>query len=151
MIQPSKIDDGVYEVWTEPKVRKIGFSFCFRGIVGWYGENGGRVRERESRERRATRRKIVILNGPFERRGIQENGIVRLSSNGHIFGLLESGIANVSKTMLISIQVGIGQRACLIQTPHGNVLWDLVAFLDEKTVEEVGLSNSLAQISWQSH
>jgi hypothetical protein len=32
---------------------------------------------------------------------------------------------------------GIGQRACLLQTPHGNVLWDLVAFLDQATVDKV--------------
>ncbi|EXJ82554.1 hypothetical protein A1O3_06367 [Capronia epimyces CBS 606.96] len=34
---------------------------------------------------------------------------------------------------------GIGQRACLIQTPHGNVLWDLVAYLDQDTVDKVCL------------
>ena len=36
---------------------------------------------------------------------------------------------------------GIGQSARLIRTPKGNVLWDLVAYLDEDTVrkiEEVG-------------
>lgn len=33
--------------------------------------------------------------------------------------------------------VGIGQRALLIQTPHGNVLWDLVCYLDENAVEKV--------------
>ena len=32
---------------------------------------------------------------------------------------------------------GIGQRACLIQTPHGNVLWDLVALLDQSTVDRI--------------
>jgi hypothetical protein len=32
---------------------------------------------------------------------------------------------------------GIGQRACLLQTPHGNVLWDLVAYLDQETVNKV--------------
>lgn len=33
--------------------------------------------------------------------------------------------------------VGIGQRALLIQTPHGNVLWDLVCYLDDEAVEKV--------------
>ena len=32
---------------------------------------------------------------------------------------------------------GIGQRACLLQTPHGNVLWDLIAYLDQETVDKV--------------
>lgn len=32
---------------------------------------------------------------------------------------------------------GIGQRAILIQTPKGNILWDLIAFLDDKTVDFV--------------
>lgn len=32
---------------------------------------------------------------------------------------------------------GIGQRACLIRTPNGNVLWDLVALLDQSTVERI--------------
>ena len=32
---------------------------------------------------------------------------------------------------------GIGQRACLIRTPNGNVLWDLVALLDQSTVDRI--------------
>ena len=32
---------------------------------------------------------------------------------------------------------GIGQRACLLQTPHGNVLWDLIAYLDQESVDKV--------------
>lgn len=32
---------------------------------------------------------------------------------------------------------GIGQRACLIRTPAGNVLWDLVALLDQDTVDRI--------------
>lgn len=35
------------------------------------------------------------------------------------------------------IQFGIGQSARLIQTPEGNVLWDLVAYLDEDTVKRI--------------
>src|SRR5688572_995453 len=30
---------------------------------------------------------------------------------------------------------GIGQRALLVQTSHGNVLWDCISFLDDKTIE----------------
>ncbi|OCT46201.1 hypothetical protein CLCR_01182 [Cladophialophora carrionii] len=32
---------------------------------------------------------------------------------------------------------GIGQGARLIRTPHGNVLWDLVAYLDQGTVDKI--------------
>ena len=42
-----------------------------------------------------------------------------------------------SEMELIEEQVGIGQAARFIQTPHGNVLWDLVAYLDEDTIRKV--------------
>ena len=42
-----------------------------------------------------------------------------------------------SSVALIEEQVGIGQAARFIQTPHGNVLWDLVAYLDEDTISQV--------------
>jgi hypothetical protein len=32
---------------------------------------------------------------------------------------------------------GIGQRALLVRTPHGNFLWDCVALIDEATIELV--------------
>ncbi len=32
---------------------------------------------------------------------------------------------------------GIGQRAMLVRTPHGNILWDCIALLDRGTVELV--------------
>jgi hypothetical protein len=32
---------------------------------------------------------------------------------------------------------GIGQRAILLKTEHGNVLWDMIAFLDEETIRRV--------------
>jgi glyoxylase-like metal-dependent hydrolase (beta-lactamase superfamily II) len=34
-------------------------------------------------------------------------------------------------------KVGIGQRAILIRTPLGNVLWDCVTLLDEETIEKI--------------
>lgn len=34
-------------------------------------------------------------------------------------------------------KVGIGQQAYLIETPHGNVLWDMVAVIDDATVAEI--------------
>ncbi|KAH7123752.1 beta-lactamase-like protein [Dendryphion nanum] len=43
-------------------------------------------------------------------------------------------------------QLGIGERAILLQTPAGNVLWDLIAFLDEETVEWVKSKGGLKAI-----
>ncbi|TAQ84748.1 hypothetical protein B7494_g6943 [Chlorociboria aeruginascens] len=41
---------------------------------------------------------------------------------------------------------GIGQRAILIRTPKGNVLWDCIAFLDDQTVEFINSLGGLAAI-----
>ncbi|KAK3208812.1 hypothetical protein GRF29_77g2074928 [Pseudopithomyces chartarum] len=45
--------------------------------------------------------------------------------------------AGLSDSTSTTKQLGIGQRAILLQTEHGNVLWDLVAWIDEETVEWV--------------
>ena len=34
-------------------------------------------------------------------------------------------------------KLGIGERAVLIVTPHGNVLWDKIAYLDDETVSNI--------------
>jgi hypothetical protein len=34
-------------------------------------------------------------------------------------------------------EFAIGQRALLLQSPHGNLLWDCISLLDDKTVAEV--------------
>lgn len=60
----------------------------------------------------------------------------KLRSDGHklLFKREED-----TKVWAITVEpnVGIGQRALLIQTPHGNVLWDLVCYLDDEAVEKV--------------
>jgi glyoxylase-like metal-dependent hydrolase (beta-lactamase superfamily II) len=43
-------------------------------------------------------------------------------------------------------QLGIGERAILLQTGSGNVLWDLVAFIDDKTVEFIREKGGLKAI-----
>ncbi len=52
---------------------------------------------------------------------------------------------------LITIQTepsfGIGQRAHLLQTPAGNVLWDCVALLDDETIECIQSLGGLAVIA----
>lgn len=41
----------------------------------------------------------------------------------------------------------IGQRALLVQTDHGNFLWDCISFIDEATVERVNALGGLHGIS----
>lgn len=40
-------------------------------------------------------------------------------------------------TELTSFQLGIGERAFLIKTPHGNIIWDLFAYIDTELVDFV--------------
>ena len=42
---------------------------------------------------------------------------------------------------------GIGQRALLVQTPGGNVLWDCISLIDEATIEVVRKMGGLAAIA----
>lgn len=43
-------------------------------------------------------------------------------------------------------QIAIGQRAILIKTPRGNVLWDCITLLDEETIEKVNSLGGLVAI-----
>ncbi|CAI6280775.1 unnamed protein product [Periconia digitata] len=45
---------------------------------------------------------------------------------------MPAGLADATSTRK---QLGIGQRSILIETGKGNVLWDIVAFIDDATVE----------------
>ena len=40
----------------------------------------------------------------------------------------------------------IGQRAMLLQTPSGNILWDMIAFLDQETVDKIHALGGLSAI-----
>ncbi|KAF2669221.1 hypothetical protein BT63DRAFT_432925 [Microthyrium microscopicum] len=43
-------------------------------------------------------------------------------------------------------QGDIGQRAFLLETPHGNVLWDMIAYIDDKTIEHIKAKGGLKAI-----
>jgi glyoxylase-like metal-dependent hydrolase (beta-lactamase superfamily II) len=43
--------------------------------------------------------------------------------------------------------VAIGQRALLVQTPHGNVMWDCVSLVDEASVERVRALGGISAIA----
>ena len=45
----------------------------------------------------------------------------------------EAGLTGIGTTPSFAI----GQRALLVQTPHGNVLWDCISFLDDETISQV--------------
>ena len=41
----------------------------------------------------------------------------------------------------------IGQRALLVETPDGNVLWDCISYVDEDTVAEINRRGGLAAVA----
>jgi glyoxylase-like metal-dependent hydrolase (beta-lactamase superfamily II) len=49
------------------------------------------------------------------------------------FEEIEPGVTKI----VTEPKFGIGQQAYLIETPHGNLLWDCIALIDERTVEQI--------------
>src|SRR3979411_2387564 len=56
-------------------------------------------------------------------------------ARGHdnIFRILEPGLFGIGTTPSFAI----GQRALLVRTPQGNVLWDCISLIDDATIAEV--------------
>jgi glyoxylase-like metal-dependent hydrolase (beta-lactamase superfamily II) len=52
----------------------------------------------------------------------------------------------LSDTTTTRKQLGIGERAILLQTEDGNVLWDLIAFLNQDTVDFINGKGGLKAI-----
>jgi glyoxylase-like metal-dependent hydrolase (beta-lactamase superfamily II) len=42
---------------------------------------------------------------------------------------------------------GIGQRALLVRTPNGNVLWDCVGYIDDAAIDAIGARGGIAGIA----
>lgn len=55
----------------------------------------------------------------------------------------EPGLVGIGTTP----KFAIGQRALLVQSPNGNVLWDCVSLIDDTTVEAVRRRGGLAAIA----
>jgi glyoxylase-like metal-dependent hydrolase (beta-lactamase superfamily II) len=55
----------------------------------------------------------------------------------------EPGLTGIGTTPFF----GIGQRALLVQTPAGNVLWDCITYLDDETIEAVRALGGIQAIS----
>jgi hypothetical protein len=56
---------------------------------------------------------------------------------------VEPGLLGIT----VAPSVGIGQRALLVQTPGGNLLWDPVGYLDDDLAEAVELAGGVAAIA----
>ncbi len=67
--------------------------------------------------------------------GLEWTTLKSLEQAGYVnaFTALEPGTVSIRTTP----QLAIGQRAILVQTPAGNVLWDCITLLDQETVERV--------------
>ncbi|CAA9957736.1 Lactamase B domain containing protein [Pyrenophora teres f. maculata] len=83
---------------------------------------------------------------------LQKNNFETDAQNPHIHYIttaplspseLPPGLADTSSTRK---QLGIGQRAILLQTSGGNVLWDCVAFLNPDTISFVNSKGGLKAI-----
>ncbi len=59
------------------------------------------------------------------------------------FDEIESGITRI----VTEPEFGIGQQAYLIETPHGTMLWDCIALIDEETVAEIERRGGVAGIA----
>jgi glyoxylase-like metal-dependent hydrolase (beta-lactamase superfamily II) len=75
-----------------------------------------------------------------ERQYVRQGGqiwttLADLRGQGHRVEVrdLEPGLAGIG----VDPPVGIGQRALLVQTTHGNILWDCIGYIDDAAVDEV--------------
>lgn len=66
-----------------------------------------------------------------------------VGKHANTFAEIAPGVTTIATTP----KLGIGERAHLLQTPQGNVLWDLVPYLDDATVAEVRRRGGVAAIA----
>ncbi len=85
-----------------------------------------------------------------ERQYVRQQGqawttLQELAAAGHRIDLreLEPGLVGVGTTP----PVGIGQRALLVQTPAGNLLWDCVGYIDQQAIEAIQRRGGVAGIA----
>lgn len=67
--------------------------------------------------------------------GQQWTTLARLSADGHRARLAEEGPGVIG--IGVEPSVGIGQRALLIRSASGNILWDCVGYLDDALVAQI--------------
>ena len=66
-----------------------------------------------------------------------------VAGHGNAFRVVAPGIMTIRTVP----QIGIGQRAFLLRTPAGNVLWDCVSLADEATAEIIEALGGLAAVA----
>lgn len=77
-------------------------------------------------------------------RGQQWTTLPRLrETHRNRFDPVEPGVTRI----VTEPRFGIGQQAYLIETPRGNILWDLVALIDDATVAELRRRGGIAAIA----
>lgn len=55
---------------------------------------------------------------------------------GHYRNQIEQDTVNPKMHSIFARpQFAIGQRAILLETPSGNILWDCISFLDQETID----------------
>ena len=71
--------------------------------------------------------------------------LAELGSEGHSGAVaeVEPGLFDIC----ITPSVGIGQRALLVQTPAGNLLWDATGYVDDPLVEAVAALGGVAAVA----
>lgn len=65
------------------------------------------------------------------------------STHRNVFTSIEPSLTTIRTEPTFAI----GQHAQLIQTKHGNVLWDCISFIDDRTVEEVQRLGGISAIA----
>jgi glyoxylase-like metal-dependent hydrolase (beta-lactamase superfamily II) len=63
--------------------------------------------------------------------------------HANTFTEIAAGVTTISTRP----KLGIGEHAHLLQTPRGNILWDLVAYLDDATIAELQNRGGIAAIA----
>jgi glyoxylase-like metal-dependent hydrolase (beta-lactamase superfamily II) len=66
--------------------------------------------------------------------------------HGHRANLFTTIAAGIS-TISTEPKVGIGERAYLLQTAYGNILWDCIAYLDDDTVRALNARGGVSAIA----
>lgn len=61
----------------------------------------------------------------------------------NVFNSLEPGLTEI----VTEPKFAIGQRALLVQTPSGNVLWDCVSLIDDETIEAIGALGGISSLA----
>jgi hypothetical protein len=71
--------------------------------------------------------------------------LAQMKAHGYRIELrpVEEGLTGVG----VNPSFGIGQRALLVHTPHGNILWDCIGYIDDAAVDSIQRLGGIAGIA----